>query len=65
MSGVTADTAKKALRFGFEGMTPRGRLPWLIFLCHCSAFFDYFLEKNILGQILELIQFPQTPKVGP
>ena len=27
------------------------------------SFFDYFLEKNILGQILELLSMPHTPKV--
>merc|ERR1719424_808926 len=30
---------------------------------HNPAFFDYFLEKNILGQILELLEMPHTPKV--
>ena len=29
------------------------------------AFFDYFLEKNILGQILELLGMPRTPKEPP
>ena len=27
------------------------------------AFFDFFLERNILGQILDLLAVPYTPKV--
>ena len=51
------------LRCVHVGCTYRSHHCDILWVWGGRAFFDYFLEKNILGQILDLLGMPHTPKV--